>query len=257
MSSEQTAAPATPSNFITPKSLAMPSKATPAAAQPPWTICFYKTPCVVCNPQPSNQVVHSESHAPHLTSSLQVPGIADDPDEAGGVRTVGYDASASFKGIKDTQEALAVETADAEAPKPHSLPEAINVKQHTSHLLVQEPSQVGGIDPDGTKPSPMPMDHLVTFFIDQAPASTAVRTMTYNVPYHEAVDIPFGATPGPAHSESAKQIPLTLSDTPNPPSMHAKANSLAEGSVNMNGSTAEDWRATLGHTSFIDGSTLP
>jgi hypothetical protein len=81
--------------------------------------------------------------------------------------------------------------------------------------------------------------------------------MTYDVPYREAVGIPFGATSGPAHSESAKRIPLTLSDTPDPPSMHAEANSPAEGSANANGSTTEDWRATLGHTSFIDGGTLP
>jgi hypothetical protein len=101
------------------------------------------------------------------------------------------------------------------------------------------------------------MDHLVTFPNDQALASAVVRAMTYDVPYHEAIGIPFGATSGPAHSESTKWIPLTLSDTPDPLSMHAKANSLAEGSANTNSSTAEDWHATSGHTSFIDGSTLP
>jgi hypothetical protein len=41
-SSEQTAVPATPSNFIAPKSLATPSEATPAVAQPAWTVCFLK-----------------------------------------------------------------------------------------------------------------------------------------------------------------------------------------------------------------------
>jgi hypothetical protein len=133
----------------------------------------------------------------------------------------------------------------------------MNIEWHTSHLLTQEPSQVGGINPDGPKPSPMPMDHPVTFPIDQAPASAVVHAMTYNMPYYEAVNIPFRATPGPAHSESTKQIPLTLSDTPNPPSMHAEANSPAEGSANTNGSTAKDWHATLGHASFIDGGTLP
>ena len=64
--------------------------------------------------------------------------------------------------------------------------------------------------------------------------------MTHNMPYHKAVGIPFGATLGPAHSESPKWTPLTLSNTPNPPSMHDKANSPAEGSANANGSTAED-----------------
>jgi hypothetical protein len=164
----------------------------------------------------------------------------DDPDEAGGVRMVGYDVLASFEGIEDTQKALMVETTDAEAPKPRSLPEAANVEWHTSHLLMQEPSQVGGVNHNGPEPSPMPMDHPVTFPIDQAPVSAVVCAMTYNVPYCKAVGIPFGPTSGPAHLESTKWIPLTLSDTPNPPSIHAKANSSAEGSANVNGSTAKN-----------------
>jgi hypothetical protein len=150
-----------------------------------------------------------------------------------------------------------VETTDVEALEPCSLPEAANAEQHTSHLVVQKPSPVGSIDPDDPEPSPMPTDHLVTFLIDQAPASAVVCTMTYDVPYHKAVGIPFGATPGPAHLESAKWIPLTLSNTPDPPSTHAKANSPVEGSANANSSTTEDWCATLRHMSFIDGGTLP
>jgi hypothetical protein len=150
-----------------------------------------------------------------------------------------------------------VETTDIEAPKPHLLPKAINIEWHTSHLLVQEPSPVSSVDPDDPKPSLMPMDHLVTFSINQALASTVVYAMTYNMPYYEAVSIPFRATPGPAHSESTKQIPLTLSDTPNPPSMYAEANSPAEGSANTNSSTAKNWHATSEHMSFIDGGTLP
>jgi hypothetical protein len=151
-----------------------------------------------------------------------------------------------------------VETADAEALKPCSLSEATNAEWHTSHLVAQEPSPVSGINPDDPKPSPTPTDHPVTFPIDQALASTAVYAMTYDMPYHKAIDIPFGATPRPAHSESAKRIPLTLSNTPNPPSTHAEANnSPVEGSANVNGSTTEDWCTTLGHASFIDGGTLP
>ena len=125
MSSEQTAVPATPSTFIAPKSQATPSEATPAA-QPAWTVRFHKPSRIraVHNPQPGNGVAHSGSHPPHLASSLQVPGIVDDLDEAGGVCMVGYDTSASFEGIKDIQEAPVVETADIVAPKPHSLPEA-------------------------------------------------------------------------------------------------------------------------------------
>jgi hypothetical protein len=140
-SSKQTAAPATPSTFIAPKSQAMPSKATPAA-QPAWTIRFHKPLHVraVCNPQPSDGVAHSGSHPPHLTSSLQVPGIVDDPDEAGGVCMVEDNASASSKGVEYMQKAFTVETADVEAFKPCSLPEATNAKQHTSHLVAQESS---------------------------------------------------------------------------------------------------------------------
>jgi hypothetical protein len=79
---------------------------------------------------------------------------------------VGYDVPASLKGIEDTQEAPAVETADAEALKPCSLPKAANAEWHMSHLIAQEPSPVGGIDPDNPEPSPMPTDHPVTFPID-------------------------------------------------------------------------------------------
>ena len=258
-SSEQSAAPATPSTFIAPKSLATPSEATLAAVQPPWAVRFFKPSRVrvVRNPQPGDGLAHSGSHAPHLTSSLQVPGIADDPDEAGGVRTVGYDASASFEGVEDTQEALAVETADAEALEPCSLPEAANVERHTSHLLAQDSSRVSGIDPDGPEPSPTQTDHPVTFPVDQAPASAAVRAMTHDVPYREVVDIHFAATLGPALSESAKRIPLTVSDTPDPPSTHAEGNSPTEGSANASGSTTKDRRPTSGHAFFINGGTLP
>ena len=258
-SSEQAAAPATPSTFTVPKSPATPSEATPAAARPPWAVRFHKPSRArfVRNPQPGDGAAHSGSYALHLASSLQVPGIADDPNEAGGVCTVGYDASASFEGVEDTPVAFAAETADAEALEPCSLPEAANVERHTSHLLAQEPSPVGGVDPDDPEPSPTPTDHTVTFPIDQAPASAAVRTMTHDVPYREAVDIPFGATPGPAHSESVKRIPLTFSDTPDPPSIHDEANSPAEGSANASGNTAKDRRATSGHAPFIDGGTLP
>jgi hypothetical protein len=38
------------------------------------------------------------------------------------------DVSASFKGVEYTQKAFAVETADAEAFKPRSLPEAANAE---------------------------------------------------------------------------------------------------------------------------------
>ena len=209
------------------------------------------------NPQPGNGLAHSGSHALHLSSSLQVPGIADGPDEAGGVRTVGYNASASLKGIEDTQDTLAAETTGAEAPKPCTHAEATNVKRHTSHLHMQESSRVGGVDPDSPKPFPTPTDYPVTHLIDQAPVSTAACTVTHDAPYFEAISIPFAATLGPAHLESTKRIPLTVSDTPDPPSTHAKANSPTEGSAFVHSSTAEDRCATSGHVSSIDGGTLP
>jgi hypothetical protein len=77
------------------------------------------------------------------------------------------------------------------------------------------------------------------------------------MPYHKAIGIPFMATSRPTHLESIKQISFTFLDTPNPPSMHAKANSPVKGSANANGSTTEDWCTTSGHAFFIDGSTLP
>ena len=62
-------------------------------------------------------------------------------------------ALASFEGIKDTPVAFMVETADAEALKPCSLPKAANIKQHTSHLLAHEPSPVSSVHPNNPKPS--------------------------------------------------------------------------------------------------------
>jgi hypothetical protein len=133
-----------------------------------------------------------------------------------------------------------VETADAEAFKPCSLPEATNAEQHTSHLVAQGSSSISSINPNGSKPFAMPADHSVTLPINQAPASTVAHTMTYNMPYYKAVHILFVAASGPTHSDSIKQISFTFLDIPNPPSMHTEANSPVKGSANTNGSTTED-----------------
>ena len=101
------------------------------------------------------------------------------------------------------------------------------------------------------------MDHTVTIPIDHAPASATECAITYDVPYYKAVVIHFAATLGPAHSESTKQIPLTVSDTPDPPSTHAEGNSPTEGSANTSGSTTKDRRPTSWHAFFIGGGTLP
>ena len=175
----------------------------------------------MCNPQPSDGLAHLGSHALHLTSSLQVPGIVDDPDEAEGVCMVGYDASASFEGVKDTQEALVVETAGTEALKPCSLSEAINAKQQMSHPFMQEPTYIGSINPDGHKPFATPEDHSVTLPIDRAPVSATEHAITCDMPYHKAIGILFAAASGPTHSESVKQIPLNFSDTSDPPFTHS------------------------------------
>jgi hypothetical protein len=87
-----------------------------------------------------------------------------------------------------------------------------------------------------TEPSPTPTDHSVTLPINQAPA----HAITYDVPYCEAVYIPFAAASGPTYSDSVKQISFTFLDIPNPPSTHAEANSPVKGSTNANGSTTED-----------------
>jgi hypothetical protein len=164
--------------------------------------------------------------------------------------------SASFKGINDTQEAFMVETTDIEAPEPCTHAEAINIEWHTSHPVTQEPSQIGSINPNCPKPFVTPADHSVTLPINQAPVSIIECTIIYNMPYHEAISMPFTAASGPTHSESVKQISFTFLDIPDPPSTHAKANSLVKGSANANDSTAEDRHATSEHTSFIDDGTL-
>ena len=91
------------------------------------------------------------------------------------------------------QVAFAVGTAGTEAPKPHTHTEAANVERHTSHLLMQESSQVSSVNLDSPDPSPMLMDHSVIFPIDQAPANAAVCAMICNVPYYKDVGISFMA----------------------------------------------------------------
>jgi hypothetical protein len=156
-SSEQTAAPATPSTFNVLRSHATPPGATVAAAQPPWTACVYKPSRIVRKAQPGGGVAHSGSHAPHLASSLQVPGIAEDLDETEGLRTVQYDAPVSFEGVEGTPMAFAVKTA-AEVLEPCPFTEAANGERRNSHLAAQKPNHTGGVDPDYPKFPPAPAD---------------------------------------------------------------------------------------------------
>ena len=97
-SSEQTAVPAIPQlstppsrprhqRQIQPKALTI-NQLTRTAARAP------SNPRATRNPQPGDGVAHPGSNAPHLASSLQDPGIAEGPDESGGVRTVEDDAPA-------------------------------------------------------------------------------------------------------------------------------------------------------------------
>ena len=166
---------------------------------------------------------------------------------------------ASFEGAEGTLMGFAVDTAGAEAPEPRTHAEAANVERHRSHQITREGrpqlSRVGGVNLDGPEPTPTSTDHSVTFPIDRAPASATAHAMTCDVPYREAVRIPFAPTSGPTHSDSVKRIPVTFSDTPDPPSTHAEENSPLEGSANANGRTAEDGCAKSGHAFFIDGGT--
>ena len=144
--------------FNAPMSHAVPPEATLAAVQPPRTAHLQT---LARRAQPGDRVAHLGSNPLQLASRLQVPDIAEDPDNAGGVRMVEDDVSASFEDIEGMQLAFAIETANSEASKLCTHAEATNVERHNPHLVVQESSHIGGVDPDGPKHFLAVADHSV------------------------------------------------------------------------------------------------
>jgi len=248
--SEQTAAPGTPSTFNAPKSPATPSKATPPAlkdaedpdsppVQVPRAARVPKPLCIVCksNPQPGRGVAHLGSHDPHLTPRSQCPGaFAEDPGDSGGVPTMGNGAPAPLDAPNDTESAFAAETAGADALDPHTHTEAKRAPDWPLWEATAEKSAT-------CKAHPVAQGFSRTGEVDNGDTLSTAPS--------------FAGNPGLAHWAASKQIPFTLTDTPDPLFTHGKACSPSAGSANANDSAAKDWRAISGRASLIDGGTIP
>lgn len=125
-SSEQAAAPTTSSNFNTLKSPPLHAQATPAAPErapdphiPSVQPCGSSRTHIPSriernlNPQPSERLAQSGTHAPRLAPSLQRPeAFVEDPGEPGGVRTVQDGAPAPLEVSEAMQLASAAESTD-------------------------------------------------------------------------------------------------------------------------------------------------
>ena len=69
--------------------------------------------------------------------------------------------SALFEDIKGMQLAFAIKTANSEAPEPCTHAEATNIEWHNPHLVVQEFSHIGGINPNSPKHFLAVADHSI------------------------------------------------------------------------------------------------
>jgi len=137
VSSEQTAAPDTPS---TSNPLLLPisptrslSSSSPERAHEPnippiplrRSTCIRMPSRIVRDLQAGEGVVHSSTNAPHIDPGLQVPEtFAEDPVEAGGVWTVDDGSPVMHEDFEGMEFIFAAETADAEGLKPRTLTEA-------------------------------------------------------------------------------------------------------------------------------------
>jgi len=188
MSSEQTAAPGTPSTSNALTSPASPSKATPSSSEPAPELDSSPSPAEsVTNaqqeraptpsrtdtatvkigsdpdPQPSgNGLAHLGTDDPRLAHIPDHPGaFAEDPGESGGVPTVENSASSPLADPDGAASTFAAETADAGAPAPCTLAEAKRSHDrppweeptespvtHKARPAAQVLSQTGGVDID-------------------------------------------------------------------------------------------------------------
>ena len=300
VSSEQTAAPGTPSTSNTPISLALSSEATPSLPEPAPELDISPLPaesavntqqeralspsCIDSaaakigfdtDPHPGGDgLAHLGTDNPRLVLIPERPGaFVEDPGESGGVLMVENGAPAPLADPDGAALTFAAKTADAGAPTPRTPTEAKcsydqppwekpigNPVTCKARAAAQGLSQTGNVDIDDPrktdhggrivhplpqaytdanspryqlaffKPFPISVDHQVCPLTDPAPASTAVCTITCDVPHREAVNTSNWAT---------------LATCP--------ATTLAD----ANGVMAVHWRAKPEHAFSIDGGTMP
>ena len=113
-SSEQAAAPTTPSTFNTHKSPPLHAPHIPSV-QPHRGSRIHTPLCIKrnLNPQPGGRVAHVGTHVPCLASSLQCPGaFVEDPGKSGGVHTVEDGVPAPLKVLEAMKLASVAENTD-------------------------------------------------------------------------------------------------------------------------------------------------
>jgi len=255
MSSEQAAAPSTPSSlFISPPPSVMPanSEATAPArrlfsepknspVQPRQRTRTLNPSCTEHDSQ-SGGMVHAGTTAPRFAHGPQASSaFAKVPDEAGGVTTEGASAWAPRKDPDGAELTVAATTADTGAPDPHILVEA-----KRSHNW-----------PHRDKP------------IEAKPAARMARPVAQGLSKPGVIDhvdthakvARVAANPGHAHWEAVKRTLHHFLNTHDPPFAHIEASSPYEGYANANAnaasSTAKDRRAISERTLPIDGGTTP
>jgi len=279
-SSEQTAAPGTPSTSNALTSPASPSKATTSSSVPAPELDISPSPAKSVknaqqelaltpslidttaveigsdpDPQPGgNGLAHLGTDAPCHAPSLHRPGaFAEDPGESGGVLTVENGALAPHTDPDGTELVFAAETAHAHAdvPAPCTLAEA---KCSHDRPPWEEPTEspvthkvraaAQGLDQTGSVDinDPNRSDHggRTVHLLQPAYIDAAF-------PLYQLADSKFLSTPTD-HQVLLSVDTLTWAASPARP-----ATTFAD----ANGNTAVDWRATPGHAFPIDGGTMP
>jgi len=226
VSSEQTAAPATPSNFSLPKSPTSPLEAASPLgpdslpAQPHRTVHTLKPLCISHGLQ-AEEAVHPGTNPFHLAPGLQALGaFAEGPDAAGGVTTTETGAPAPLKdsgiGGIDPDEAVAYGAAVQG--------DTLSGELGNEDIALVDVAALT-LDTNNLEPLSAPVPHLT----GPAPASTAECATTRDVPHRKAVNT--------SHWAALATRPDTIF-----PGAH--------------GSTAADQRATSGHAFPINNGAI-
>ncbi len=208
----------------------------PKRAQPRRSMRTHKSSCIEHDSQ-SEQVVQPGTNAPRLAPSLQAPGaFAEDPDEAGGVTTVEGGAPAPLVDPDGTQSTFTAKIADAGAPDPRTLSEAMRCPNWPPR---EEPIEE---KPDAHKARPVAQGFSQMSGVD---THAKVACVAANL--------------GHAHWEAVERTLHHLSGTHGPPPTHVEASSPSEGHANAkpDGNMAKYRRAILGHTSLTDSGAVP
>jgi len=235
-SSEQTAAPETPSTLFNTLSQSPIPANSEATAQPCRSMRTDK-PLYIKHDSQSEEVVHSGTNAPHLAPSLHVPSaFLEDPDEAGGVTTEEGSVPKPLEDLNNTESAFAAETADANVPNPHMLAEATR------------------------SPDWLPREKSIEEKLDTCKARPVAQifSQTGGVDAHMICDTKVAhvaANSRHVHWGAIKRILCYFSGTPDPPFTHVETSSPLEGLSDTTGNIAKDRRAISEHTFPIDGGT--